>query len=77
MQDKSEKDSNFIDPEEEFRRQKEKEEEERMNEEQEDESDEMSDDRELYDAQKAYELYQLAQTEIPISIGIGIAAATQ
>ena len=73
MFEKSEKDSNFIDPEEEFRQQKEKEEEEWQAEEQESDSSEVSDGREEYNAQKAYELYQLAQTEIPISLGSNVA----
>jgi len=68
MQDKSEKDSNFVDPEEEFKMQKEREEKEREEEDQDSMSSEISDDREGYDGNEAFELYKIAQEEIPISL---------
>lgn len=67
MQDKSEKDANFIDPEEEFKIQKEREEKEKE-EEDESMSSEISSDRDNYDAEQAFDLYKIAQEEIPISL---------
>lgn len=71
MKDKSEKDSNFVDPEEEFRMQKEREEREKLAEDQESEASEMSDDREGYDAEDAFQLYKTAQQEIPATLAVG------
>ena len=68
MKEKSEKDSNFVDPEEEFKLQKEREEKEREEEDNESMSSEISDDRDGYDGEKAFELYKIAQEEIPISL---------
>lgn len=74
MHDKSEKDTNFVDPEEEFKLQKEREEKEKEEEDQESVTSENSGEREDYDADKALSLYRIAQKEIPLSLRPGTAS---
>ena len=64
MKEKSEKDANFIDPEEEYKQQKEAEEQEKMSLDGLSESSEVSVDRKDYEASQAMELYKMAQQEI-------------
>jgi hypothetical protein len=68
MHDKSEKDSNFVDPEEEFRQQKEREEKEKEEEDQESVYSDNSDEKEPYDPNKALSLYRIAKQQIPLSL---------